>query len=124
MRSSFRSKRKASGGRYHPARGKNKYELVGIPALTKLDEPKLKKERTMGGNQRNKLLSSNVANLVGKDGKIVKTKITNVIDNPADKHMARRNIMTKGSIIETEQGKAQITSRPGQDGIINAILIK
>ncbi len=124
MRSSFRSKRKVSGGRYRSFRGKRKYELVGQPALTKLDETKSKKKRVMGGNKKNKLLSTDVVNLVGKDGKVVKTKIKNVVDNPADKHLARRNIMTKGAIVETEQGKAKVTSRPGQDGVINAVLIK
>jgi len=123
MRSSFRSKRKLSGGRYHSFRGKKKSELVGNPALTKLADSKVKKKRTLGGNQKNKLLTADIVNLTGKDGKVVKTKIKNVVDNPADKHLARRNIMTKGAIIETEQGKAQITSRPGQDGVINAVLI-
>lgn len=31
--------------------------------------------------------------------------------------------MNKGAIIETKIGKARITSRPGQSGTINAILI-
>ena len=69
-------------------------------------------------------MSSDVVNLVGKDGKIVKVKIKNVVDNPADKHLARRNIITKGTIIDTEKGKARVTSRPGQDGVINAVLVK
>ena len=124
MRSSFRSKRKVSGGRYHKFREKKKRELVGTPALTKLEETKSKKKRTLGGNRKNKLLSADIVNLVGKDGKVVKVKIKNVVDNPADKHLARRNIITKGAIIETEKGKARVTSRPGQDGVINAVLIK
>lgn len=124
MRSTYRSKRKVSGGRYHSARGKKKSELAGIPVLTKLEETKLKKKRTLGGNQKNKLLSSDIVNLAGKDGKIVKVKIKNVVDNPADKHLARRNIITKGTIIDTEKGKARVTSRPGQDGVINAVVME
>ena len=31
--------------------------------------------------------------------------------------------MTKGTIVQTEAGSARITSRPGQDGVVNAILI-
>jgi small subunit ribosomal protein S8e len=31
--------------------------------------------------------------------------------------------MTKGAIIETEMGKAKVTSRPGQDGVVNAVLL-
>ena len=52
-----------------------------------------------------------------------KTEIISVVENPANIHYVRRNIMTKGAIIETELGKAKITSRPGQTGTINAILI-
>jgi len=124
MRSTYRSKRKISGGRYHSAREKKKRELAGIPALTKLEKTKQKKTRAMGGNKKNKLLSADIANLVGKDGKISKSKIKNVAENPADKHLARRNILTKGAIVETEAGKARVTSRPGQDGVVNAVLVK
>ena len=55
--------------------------------------------------------------------KIEKLKITAVVENPANRHFVRRNIITKGTVIETEKGKARITSRPGQEGVINAILI-
>ena len=43
--------------------------------------------------------------------------------NQASKDINRRHILTKGAVIETELGKARITSRPGQDGQLNAILI-
>jgi len=36
----------------------------------------------------------------------------------------RRNIITKGAVIKTEKGPARVTSRPGQHGIINAILLE
>ncbi|MEK6949175.1 MAG: 30S ribosomal protein S8e, partial [Nanoarchaeota archaeon] len=49
--------------------------------------------------------------------------IKTISGNPANRHFVRRNIMTKGAIIETEKGKARITSRPGQDGAVNAVLI-
>ena len=123
MRSHFRSKRKTSGGRFHHSREKRKYELIGNAMMTKLAETKLKVQRTLGGHQKSKLLTCNEVNVV-KDGKMVKTKIMNVSDNPADKHLARRNIMTKGAIIDTEFGKARITSRPGQHGVVNAVLVK
>ena len=31
--------------------------------------------------------------------------------------------MTKGTIIETEAGQAQVTSRPGQTGTLNAKML-
>ena len=59
-----------------------------------------------------------------KTGKSSKVKIKSVVENPADMHFVRRNIITKGAIIETEKGKAKVTSRPSQDGIVNAVLIE
>ena len=35
-----------------------------------------------------------------------------------------RGIITKGALIETELGKAIVTSRPGQDGVVNALLVE
>ena len=47
----------------------------------------------------------------------------NVIENKANPNYVRRNIITKGAIVETSAGKAKVTSRPGQDGVINGVLI-
>lgn len=55
-----------------------------------------------------------------------KLKIMNIVQNDANRQYARRNIITKGAVIEVElNGKkhAKVTSRPGQQGIINAIII-
>ena len=68
------------------------------------------------------LLSENFANItVGKETK--RAKILSVIENYANPHLTRQNVITKGCIIETELGKARVTSRPGQHGIINAVLL-
>lgn len=124
MQSQWRPKRKPSGGRYHqPYRTKRKFELARFPSNTALKEVQLKKVRVRGGSFKNRLLAANQAN-VAIAGKISKLKILNVVDNPANKFLARRNILTKGSIIETEKGRARITSRPGQDGIVNAVLLE
>ena len=58
-----------------------------------------------------------------EENKNVTAKIERVIGNPANRHFIRRNILTKGTIIKTDKGKAKITSRPGQDGVINAVKI-
>ncbi len=80
--------------------------------------------RTLGGNKKLRLLSEEYVNVVDpKTNKAQKTKIKTTTENPANRHFVRRNIMTKGTIIETEIGKAKITSRPGQDGVVNAVLI-
>jgi small subunit ribosomal protein S8e len=45
------------------------------------------------------------------------------VENQANIHYVRRNIINKGAIIETNLGKARVTSRPGQTGTINAVLL-
>ena len=47
-----------------------------------------------------------------------------VSENTADRHFVRHNIITKGAIVMTSKGKAKVTNRPGQEGIINAVLVK
>jgi len=47
-----------------------------------------------------------------------------VIKNQANVDFQRKGVITKGAIIETPIGNAVVTSRPGQDGTINATLIK
>jgi len=58
-----------------------------------------------------------------KKKKYSKVKIVSVVETPSNRHFVRRNIMTKGSFIQTEKGKAVITNRPGQEGTINAVLV-
>jgi len=58
-----------------------------------------------------------------KTGKAQKVKILNVKDNSANRNFARMNIITKGAIIVTEIGEAKVTSRPGQEGFVNAVLL-
>ncbi|MAG50428.1 30S ribosomal protein S8e [archaeon] len=119
-----RSKRKITGGLYRDYRKKRKYMLAGVPTLTRLDKIKLKKIKTTGGNKKVKTLTNDTANVYdSKQKKCLKLKIKKVLENPANRHFVRRNILTKGTIIETEKGKAIITSRVGQEGTINAKLL-
>ena len=122
--SQARSSRKATGGRYVDYRKKRLNELGRDPSLTKLGKKKMRVIRAKGGNRKLRLLSADTANLYDPKAKSYKhAKIKTISDNPANRHFIRRNIMTKGSVIDTELGKAKITSRPGQDGVVNAVLI-
>ena len=124
-KSQLRSKRKATGGRYRPFRKKKKYELGREPAMTSIGERRVKKVRARGGNYKFKLLEEEYANVYDKNSKkFKKAKINSVIENTANKHYIRRNIITKGAIIKTEIGEAKVTNRPGQEGYINAVLIE
>ena len=119
-----RSKRNAAGARYIAARKKRQFELGRSPTLTLLAKRRLRKLRTLGGNSKTALLSEEVANVLDpKTKKAVKAKISNIVENPANRHYVRRNIMTKGTVIVTDKGKAVVTSRPGQDGVVNAVLL-
>jgi small subunit ribosomal protein S8e len=78
----------------------------------------------MGNNRKTRAKTINVAYVVDpKSNKVTKTEITSVVENHANIHYVRRNIINKGAVIETKLGKARVTSRPGQSGAINAILI-
>ena len=120
-----RANRKLTGGRYNSSdRSKRKKELNRFPANTKIAETvKSKSIRACGGNLKHKLLAGNSVNVVDKKGKSKKTIITTVVENAANPHLVRRNILTKGAIVETKLGKAKISNRPGQEGCINATLI-
>jgi len=68
-----------------------------------------------------RLLRCEFANVADpKSGTIRTAKIISVMENHADTFYARRNIITKGAVIATEIGDVIVTSRPGQDGIVNA----
>ena len=56
-------------------------------------------------------------------GKTSKADIDTVELNGANRNYVRRNIITKGAVVQTTLGKAKVTNRPGQDGSINAILL-
>ncbi len=119
-----RSVRKPSGGRYRVAVKKKKRNLARPPALTMLGAKRKKIIRSRGGNRKIRLLSYNYANISSeKSKKTEKVEIDDVLSNPANRDFARRKIMTKGAIIRTKKGEARITSRPGQNGIVDAVLI-
>lgn len=119
-----RPKRKETGARYKAYRKRKQYELGSLPTLTKLYKKRAQVIRTMGGNKKARLLSTDTANLYNpKTKKYEQVKIKTIVENPANRHFIRRNIMTKGSVVDTDKGKAKITSRPGQDGVVNAVLL-
>jgi small subunit ribosomal protein S8e len=124
MRYQGKSIRKASGGRLKPNRGKRKFEL-GLDVTQPVIGPMRKKiVKVMGNGTKVKVLKDQFANVTDpKSGKTQKVKMTTVTENPANKNFVRRNILTKGAVVATDLGKAKITSRPGQDGEVNAILL-
>ncbi len=119
------SKRKISGGLRRKSMGKKQKFLARPPAETHIGEPKKKKVRTLGGNFKIKNLRVNRINVHDKETKTTKNvEIKGLEINPASRDYTRRKIITKGAIVITELGKVKVTSRPGNDSVVNGILIK
>jgi len=117
-------KRKLTGGKKRAYRTKKKYEAGGYPAETTLGESKRKIQRTIGGSTKAKVLTEKFASVTDpKSGKTQKTEIVRVVSNGANVDYNRRGVITKGAEIETTLGLAKVTSRPGKDGVINAVLV-
>jgi len=117
--------RKITGGKYHKFRKKKKHSLPGTTRKVKLRETKKKTLKTRGGNKKTVLLTADFANVTNpKTKKTKKTKIKNVLETPANRFLARQNILIKSAIIETELGKAKITNRPSQEGSVQAELLQ
>jgi small subunit ribosomal protein S8e len=103
---------------------KRKFEKGSFPAETTLGEPKTKNVRGHGGNIKVKALSAKYASVTDpKSGKTEKTEILRVVRNSANVDYNRRGVITRGAEIETSLGLARVTSRPGNDGVINAVLL-
>ena len=122
MKDQGRSKRKRTGGRLRPSHKKKRYQLGREPTETTVGEPRFRVVDSRGNKQKVRALSTNVAQ-VADGGDVAEAEIENVVDNPSNVNYVRRNIITKGAIIETSEGRARVTSRPGQDGQVNAVLV-
>ncbi|MBN1861240.1 MAG: 30S ribosomal protein S8e [Candidatus Thermoplasmatota archaeon] len=118
------SKRSSTGRRIRYSRNKRRFEIGRELHLTTIGAMKQKPIRTRGHNKKSRVLTADTAYVVDpKTNKTTKTEIITVVENAANIHYVRRNILNKGAIINTKIGKAQITSRPGQSGVINAVLL-
>jgi len=115
--------RKISGGKYTKNRKKKSSERAGQKRTVKLGEEKRKVKKVLGGNRKAFLLRGKSVN-VNVKGKRKKVEIKNVLQTPSNRFLARQNIITKGTIVETEIGNVKITNRPSQEGMINGILVE
>ena len=106
MKDQGRSPRKRTGGRRRPNHKK-----------------KLKVVDSRGNTQKVRAVTTNVAS-VADGAETVEATIEQVSENPSNPNYARRNIITKGAVVETSEGEARVTSRPGQDGQVNAVLVE
>jgi small subunit ribosomal protein S8e len=117
------SPRKRTGGRRVRSRKKKRHQLGRDPTETTVGETRLRTVDSRGGTAKTRALSTDVAS-VADGAETVDATIENVVENPANPNYVRRNIVTKGAVIETSAGRARVTSRPGQTGQVNAVLVE
>lgn len=118
-----RSLTKKTGGKTRSYRKSRKYDLGSEFSEPELGEDRVRKKRIRGGGSKSVVKRSETVNL-SVDGEVKKVEIEDVVDNPANPNFVRRSMLTKGTVIETPEGRAKITSRPGQDGVVNAVLVE
>ncbi len=115
---------KTTGGRRHPLRIRRKYEIDRYPNEAVNGAQVTITRRVRGNNRKTALKSIDFVNLATGDAKVIKTKILKVLDNSTNNDYKRRGIITKGAVLETLEGRCRVVSKPGQNGMVNAVLMK
>ncbi|MDD5163258.1 MAG: 30S ribosomal protein S8e [Candidatus ainarchaeum sp.] len=128
------SKKKITGGKNSAIRRMDKrlawkggdFSATGIAADEKTE--KRKTVKALGGNTKVKAQKIRFIAITGTGNKTSKAEVLSVIENKANRQYARQNTITKGAIIkikfEGKEAKAKVTSRPGQSGTVQAVLIQ
>jgi len=114
---------KVTGGRRHPLRSRRKYEMDRFPNEAIIGKQITITRKVRGKNVKTAIKTIDSVNLA-IDSKIKRVKIIKVLENATNNDYQRRGIISKGAILETEEGKCRVVSRPGQHGAVNAILVK
>lgn len=116
-------KKKLTGGARKGNRSRRAYEKDGYAAETLLGAKESYQRRTRGGAIKTSLRFADFANITdASTGKTSKVKINRVLGNTANRDYERRGVISRGALIDTELGNAKVTSRPSQDGVVNAVL--
>ncbi|NWJ21046.1 30S ribosomal protein S8e [Marine Group I thaumarchaeote] len=114
---------KITGGRRHVLRSRRKYEIDRFPNEALIGDQITITRKVRGKNTKVAIKTIDSVNLA-LDSKIKRVKIIKVLENATNNDYQRRGVISKGAILETEEGKCRVVSRPGQHGTVNAILVK
>ena len=114
---------KITGGRRHPLRSRRKYEIDRFPNEAIVGEQITVTRKVRGKNVKTAIKTIDSVN-IAIDSKIKRVKIIKVLENGTNNDYQRRGVISKGAILETEEGKCRVVSRPGQHGTVTAILVK
>jgi len=119
-----RSRRKPTGGRLRPIRKKRRFEIAREIQHPTVGAGTVKRYRVRGANEKLRILTATKVNVYDPATKTMKVAtIVTVRENPANPNYVQRNIITRGAILETDLGLVQVRSRPGQDGVLNAVRV-
>jgi small subunit ribosomal protein S8e len=118
------NKRKPTGGRGRPSRGRRAFERDGFAIEPLVGSGQSRPSRLRGGSTSVGVVFAEVANVSDQAGKTSRSKILRVKRSPANRDYERRGVITRGAVIETEAGEAEVTSKPTDDGVVNAVLTK
>lgn len=119
-----RSKRKPTGGLHKDYVAKRNHQVGREFTKTVIGEKKVRVVRGRGGNESIALRQDNKVNFSDDKGKTKVETIESVVENKANLQFVRAGIVTKGAVVKTKAGNVKITSRPGQDGILNGVIVK
>ena len=114
---------KITGGRRRPLRSRKKHETNRFPNEALVGEQITVTRKVRGKNVKTAIKTIATVNLM-IDSKAKRVKILKVLENATNNDYQRRGIISKGAILETAEGKCRVMSRPGQHGVVNAVLIK
>lgn len=119
------TKRKKTGGKKRAYRTKRIYEHGSQPVETLLGEAQRKTVTGITSTKKTKLVRADYVNVSNPEtGKTLRLEILDVVSNPAKADYNRRGVITKGTIVRTENGLARIVSRPGQEGSLSAVVVE
>jgi small subunit ribosomal protein S8e len=124
VHSRSKTKKSGNGKRRNKISDKHRSEIGNYFTATKLsDKSHVDLIRRRGGKETPVLKKAGFANLLTKQG-YKKVAIKGVLESHDNRNFARQNIITKGTLITTELGKAVVLNRPGREGNINAKLVE
>jgi small subunit ribosomal protein S8e len=119
-----RSRRKKTGGRLRPIRKKRRFEIARELQFPTIGERAVKLYRVRGANRKVRILVADRIQVYDPATRTHKiARAISVRQNDANPNYVQRNIMNKGAVVETDLGLVRILSRPGQDGVLNAVLL-
>ena len=95
---------KITGGRRHPLRSRRKYEIDRFPNEALVGEQITVTRKVRGKNNKTGIKTIDSVNLA-IDSKVKRVKIIKVLENGTNNDYQRRGVISKGAILETDEGK-------------------